>query len=126
MKLENAVKGVSIDKGCSYNIGFNDGDETQFDVDSFEDLQECWIGFCSENSIPTDCVDYVEYAGKVVKELEQKIFIAHRRYEGSQQIIVLADTHDEAQQIAVEYFSLQSVTVRELKPMAQDGRVYEI
>lgn len=65
MKLEEAVNGVSIAKGSIYNIGFNDGDETQFDVDSFEDLQKCWQVFCFENKLLVDCVDYVDYVGKV-------------------------------------------------------------
>lgn len=126
MKLEDVIKGIRFVKGGSYNVGFNNGDETQFDVDTFEDLQECWIDFCSDNDIPTDCVDYVDYAGQTEQEPKQRMFIAYRRYEGNAQIIVIADTPDEAQQIAMEYFSLQSVTVRELKPMKQDERVYEI
>lgn len=64
MKMKDAVKGVDIIKGSSYNTGFNDGDEAQFDVDSFEELHECWVVFCIENGIPENCVDYVDYAGK--------------------------------------------------------------
>lgn len=47
---------------ASYNIGFNDGDETQFDVYNLQELLECWIEFCAENAFKTNSVDYVERA----------------------------------------------------------------
>lgn len=45
----------------TYNIGFNDGDETQFDVHDLKELWECWKGFCAENGFQTDSIDYVEF-----------------------------------------------------------------
>lgn len=60
MTLAQAAKGVVHGKGGTYNIGFNDGDETQFEADNISDLLECWIGFCAENGFQTNSVDYVE------------------------------------------------------------------
>lgn len=39
MTLREASKGVVKSGGGTYNIGFNDGDETQFDVQNLEELQ---------------------------------------------------------------------------------------
>lgn len=44
----------------SYNVGFNDGDETQFDINSLSELEECWLMFCREEGCSPDSVDYVE------------------------------------------------------------------
>ncbi|GBU06552.1 hypothetical protein EDD74_11926 [Faecalimonas umbilicata] len=46
--------------GGTYNIGFNDGDETQFYAYDLAELLECWVGFCAENGFQTNSVDYVE------------------------------------------------------------------
>lgn len=43
-----------------YNIGFNGYDETQFTAEGCRDLEKCWDGFCDDESIERDCVDYVE------------------------------------------------------------------
>lgn len=43
------------------NIGFNEDDETQFDVRNMEELVELWEGFCEENDFSPDSVDYVEF-----------------------------------------------------------------
>jgi hypothetical protein len=59
MTLGKASYGLSVVKG-TYNIGFNDGDETQFDVANYMELFELWIGFCKENDVDIDSVDYVE------------------------------------------------------------------
>lgn len=45
MTIEAASKGVVASGRGTYNIGFNDGDETQFDVQNLEELQECWSEF---------------------------------------------------------------------------------
>lgn len=60
MTLEEASKGVVTSGGVTYNIGFNGGDETQFDVQNLEELQECWSEFCKEEQVDPGCVDYVE------------------------------------------------------------------
>jgi hypothetical protein len=60
MTLGKAAKGVVTSGGGVYNIGFNGGDETQFDAQNLSELLECWIGFCSENHFQTNSVDYVE------------------------------------------------------------------
>ena len=66
MILKEAVSSDKITKG-TYNIGFIDKDsssdlpdETQFDVNNFDELQECWDSFRKENNLPEDCVEYVE------------------------------------------------------------------
>lgn len=59
MTLKDVVNSESIEAG-TYNIGFNQGDETQFDVENFDELQECWLGFCKDERILPDCVDYVD------------------------------------------------------------------
>ena len=46
--------------GGTYNIGFNGGDETQFDAQNLKELQECWSEFCKDEKISPGCVDYVE------------------------------------------------------------------
>ena len=60
MTLAKAAVGVVRAGGGTYNIGFNDGDETQFDAHDLPELLECWIDFCAENGFRTDSVDYVE------------------------------------------------------------------
>ena len=60
MTLEEASKGVVTSGGGTYNIGFNGGDETQFDVQNLEELQECWSEFWKEDQVDPGCVDYVE------------------------------------------------------------------
>ena len=59
MILRSAAKGKVRGKG-TYNIGFNDGDETQFDATGIADLEELWNTFCKEAGCRTDSVDYVE------------------------------------------------------------------
>lgn len=59
MTLKEAV-GMETIKNGTFNIGFEKDDETQFDVDDFNDLQDLWEMFCEDNGIPYDCVDYVE------------------------------------------------------------------
>lgn len=59
MTLRKATKGIT--KG-TYNIGFNDGDETQFDAKNITDLEELWFVFCKEEGCEVDSVDYVEKA----------------------------------------------------------------
>lgn len=44
----------------TYNIGFNNGDETQFDVENVEELKECWVEFCKENNFSVLSIDYIE------------------------------------------------------------------
>lgn len=48
-----------------YNIGFNVFDETQFTAYGIRDLEECWDGFCEDEGLEKDCVDYVEEAPKL-------------------------------------------------------------
>lgn len=60
MTLGTAAAGVVENGRGTYNIGFNDGDETQFDVYDLAELLECWIEFCVENGFQTNSVDYVE------------------------------------------------------------------
>lgn len=60
MTLGKAAVGVVHAGGGTYNIGFNDGDETQFSVYNLQELLECWIEFCAENGFQTNSVDYVE------------------------------------------------------------------
>lgn len=61
MTLEKAMKDVPFTGNWGiYNIGFDNGDETQFDVRTREELTECWNEFCKENGYETNGVDYVE------------------------------------------------------------------
>lgn len=60
MTLGKAAVGVVHAGVGTYNIGFNDGDETQFDAYNLQELLECWIEFCAENGFQTNSVDYVE------------------------------------------------------------------
>ena len=66
MKLKEAVSNDEITKGI-YNVGFLNiksdmdlPDETQFDVNNFEELEGCWNLFRKENDLPEDCVEYVK------------------------------------------------------------------
>lgn len=45
-----------------YNIGFDVVDETQFTAYGIRDLEECWEGFCEDEGIEKDSVDYVTEA----------------------------------------------------------------
>ncbi len=60
MTLAKAAVGVVQTGGGTYNIGFNDGDEMQFDAYNLSELLELWIDFCVENGFQTNSVDYVE------------------------------------------------------------------
>ena len=60
MTLDKAAVGVVTSGGGVYNIGFNDGDETQFDVQNLNDLQEGWKEFCKDEKISQNCVNYVK------------------------------------------------------------------
>lgn len=60
MTLGKAAVGIVFTGNSTYNIGFNENDETQFTADSMADLLECWIEFCAENGFRTNSVDYVE------------------------------------------------------------------
>ena len=60
MTLGAAAAGVVHAGGGVYNIGFNAGDETQFDAYDLAELLDCWIEFCAENNFQTNSVDYVE------------------------------------------------------------------
>lgn len=63
MTLREAAKGVFPKESrvaASYNIGFNDGDETQFDVRNMSELEECWKDFCKDEGCAMDSIDYVE------------------------------------------------------------------
>lgn len=62
MKLKEAAKDVPIMK-AAYNVGFNHGDETQFDVSSLGEMERLWEDFCKEEGCDVDSVDYVEYFG---------------------------------------------------------------
>ena len=45
----------------TYNIGFNENDETQFYADNANDLRGLWEGFCNENDLDPECIDYCEF-----------------------------------------------------------------
>lgn len=60
MTLGTAAAGVVRAGGGTYNIGFNNGDETQFDAYDLAELLDLWIEFCAENNLQTNSVDYVE------------------------------------------------------------------
>lgn len=60
MTLGKAAVGVVHAGGGTYNIGFNDGDETQFDAINLADLENLWRDFCKEERCELDSVDYVE------------------------------------------------------------------
>lgn len=62
MKIGEAVAAESVQLN-TVDVGFinSDGkdDETQFDVETFDDLKELWLDFCSENNFSPDSVEYV-------------------------------------------------------------------
>ena len=60
MTLGTAAAGVVTTGGGTDTIGFNDGDETQFDAYDMAELLDLWIDFCAENGFDTASVDYVE------------------------------------------------------------------
>lgn len=60
MGIREAGKGVVITGGGTYNIGFNNDDETQFTAYNMKDLEGLWNGFCEENGFRKNSVDYVE------------------------------------------------------------------
>ena len=60
MTLGTAAAGIVTPGGGTYNIGFNDGDETQLDAYDMAELLDLWIDFCAENGFDTASVDYVE------------------------------------------------------------------
>lgn len=75
MTLREASKGVVKSGGGTYNIGFNDGDETQFDVQNLEELRECWY-MAGGNILYTSDSRFKQITG-----ISYPIAI-HDRYEG--------------------------------------------
>lgn len=63
---------------------------------------------------------------KIFKEaILLHIFIAHLKYESNKDIVILADTLDEAKQKAQEFFGLSSVSVDELHE-TYDSQIYKM
>ena len=60
MTIREAGKSVVTAGGGLYNIGFNNGDETQFTAFDMRDLEELWKCFCNENGFRKNSIDYVE------------------------------------------------------------------
>ncbi len=60
MKLRDAIK-YDYSNFRTYNIGFNDGDETQLSGKGLKDLEEAWSGFCADCGLEETCVEYVKY-----------------------------------------------------------------
>lgn len=60
--LRKAAKGVVVgDTGMqTYNIGFNDGDETQLEARNLTELDALWHSLCGEFGAKPCSVDYVE------------------------------------------------------------------
>lgn len=54
----------------------------------------------------------------------KNIYIAHRKYEGEKEIIVLADDACEAEQKAQKFFETIFVSVAKLIP-TEDSQVYK-
>ena len=44
----------------TFRVGFNGGDETEFDADSYAELMECLVGFFAENGIAKPRINYIE------------------------------------------------------------------
>lgn len=66
MTIREASKGVVTSGRETYNIGFNDGDETQFDVQNLEELQA--VNIINGFHIP----DYVRIAEvRAAKEAQE-------------------------------------------------------
>ena len=60
--LREAADDMEIGRG-TYDIGFNDGDETEFDLmdgEGINELEELWLDFCKEEGCDPDSVDYIE------------------------------------------------------------------
>lgn len=60
MTIREAGKGEVKAGGGTYNIGFGGGDETQLTAFNMDDLEECWRGFCKDERIRMNSVNYVE------------------------------------------------------------------
>ena len=60
MTIYQAGEGMTIQGMAVYNIGFNGNDETQLEATGMKDLEMAWRGFCMENGIREDAVDYIE------------------------------------------------------------------
>lgn len=44
----------------TFRVGFNSGDETEFDADSYAELMECLVAFFAENGIKKPQINYIE------------------------------------------------------------------
>ena len=60
MQVREAGKGIVSSGGGVYNIGFNDGDETQFTAFNMKELGELWKCFCEENNFKKNSINYIE------------------------------------------------------------------
>lgn len=62
---------------------------------------------------------------KAYNIMSKHVFIAHLEYDSSKDIVIIADTLDEAKQKAQKFYGLSSVSVDELHE-TYDSQIYEI
>lgn len=58
-KMQNDADAL-IGPKKTFLVGFNSGDETEFDVDSYAELMECLVSFFAENGIAKPRINYIE------------------------------------------------------------------
>lgn len=62
---------------------------------------------------------------KAYRIIAKHVFTAHRKYGGSETLIILADGFEEAEKKARVVFGLNNVVVKQIDP-TEDPQVYEI
>lgn len=62
---------------------------------------------------------------KAYRIIAKHVFKAHRKYEGNETLIILADDFEEAAEKARAVFGLNNVVVKQIDP-TEDPQVYKI
>lgn len=53
---DNVVENLGV---FTYKIGFNNGDQTELNAESMDELEELWLSLCPEFECKPDSVEYV-------------------------------------------------------------------
>lgn len=108
-----------------------DAERISTPIDQLFDEWVADIGFSSEiwacEKEWRDCklAEGISKRTKAYRTIAKHLFIAHRKYESSRILIILADSIEEATEKAIDAFGLNSVFVKRIDP-TDDPQVYEV
>lgn len=77
-KIEEIIS-RDIEPG-TYNIHFNENDETQFYAEDGLDLRDLWREFCNENDFEIDCINSIEKVEDDIDIETARLVVANLNY----------------------------------------------